>query len=90
MSKNKYNDYLGCIAPVNGTKQESSPIQLTMTDYDHMEGICTKYPQFSKNQLRWLVANKERYGIAHAIKRIGRRLYFHIPSFILWVSEQNA
>jgi hypothetical protein len=59
-------------------------------DYQTMDAIEKQHPQFTKNQLRWLVANKDRYQISHAIKRIGRRLYFHMPSLLCWISEQNA
>jgi hypothetical protein len=61
-----------------------------LLEYQDINSITGKYPQITKNQLRWIVANKERFKIDHAIKRIGRRLYFHIPSLLEWISKQDA
>jgi hypothetical protein len=62
-----------------------------LNDYSHIDGLISSYPQlFTKNQIRWIVANKDRYEIDHAIKRIGRRLYFHVPSLLTWVDQQKA
>lgn len=62
----------------------------TLDDYQPIEGITKMHPQLTVNQLRWIVANKDKYKIAHAIKRVGRKLYFHVPSLLHWISEQNA
>lgn len=61
-----------------------------LDNYQPIDRIIKTHPQLTVNQLRWIVANKERYKIAHAIKRIGRRLYFHIPSLSKWIEQQNA
>lgn len=61
-----------------------------LDDYQTMEAIERMHPQFTQNQLRWLVANKERYEIAHILRRIGRKLYFHMPSFLIWVDNQES
>jgi hypothetical protein len=61
-----------------------------LSDYQHIQAITVSHPQISVNQLRWIVANKGRFKIEHAIKRIGRRIYFHIPSLLEWIKQQNA
>lgn len=61
-----------------------------LDEYQHMDMLEKTHPQISKNQWRWIAANKDRYGISHAIKRVGRRLYFHVPSLIKWIEEQEA
>lgn len=58
--------------------------------YMDLKSITEKYPQFTKNQLRWLIACKDEKGINHIIKRVGRRIYFNIPSFLEWIEKQNA
>lgn len=59
-------------------------------EYLDIESMIGRFPQFSKNQLRWIVANKEKYKIACAIKRVGRKLYFHMPTFSSWLDAQDA
>jgi len=61
-----------------------------LADYQNIQSITTSHPQISVNQIRWIVANKERFQIEHAIKRIGRRLYFHMPSLLAWIQSQKA
>lgn len=55
-----------------------------------MNDIHEQHPQISKNQLRWIVVNKDCNGMSGAIKRVGKKLYFHMPSFIEWIGKQNA
>lgn len=61
-----------------------------LNSYQTIVDIINKYPQFSINQLRWIVVNKERYGLSNAIKRIGKKLYFHMPTFVDWVDSCDA
>lgn len=61
-----------------------------LDDYLHKDLIVKQFPQFTKNQLIWLEVNRDRYHLSHAIKRVGKKLYFHMPSFIEWLGKQNA
>lgn len=63
---------------------------LKLEDYKAISEIPKLNSSISMNQLRWITANKERYGISHAIKKIGRKLYIHVPSLIFWIDSQNA
>jgi len=59
-----------------------------LEEYLDLQTLIQKYPQFKEGQIRWLVVNKKQNGLDFAIKRIGRRLYFHIPSFLEWIEKQ--
>lgn len=61
-----------------------------LNEYLDIDSITARFPQFTKNQLRWIIANKDRYEIASAIKRVGRKIYFHVPSFSNWIAGQSA
>lgn len=61
-----------------------------LSDYLDLDTLIAQYPQFSKSQMRWLVVKKAQNGLASAIKKVGRRLYFHIPSFLRWLELQSA
>lgn len=59
-------------------------------EYLDLKSFISTYPQFTENQMRWLIVRKKELGLSSAIKRLGRRLYFHVPTFFKWVETQNA
>lgn len=61
-----------------------------LTEYLDMHTLVERHPQFKEGQMRWLVVKKDENGLAFAIKRIGRRLYFHVPSLLKWIDSQKA
>ena len=61
-----------------------------LEDYLDLKTFIKKYPQFTEGQLRWIVVCKDKLGLADAIKRVGKRLYFHVPTFVKWIESQNA
>jgi hypothetical protein len=61
-----------------------------LEEYLDIKSFIKQYPQFKEGQLRWFVVRKNELGLSGAIKRLGRRLYIHVPSFIRWVESQSA
>ncbi len=61
-----------------------------LDQYLDLRSFVTRYPQFKEGQLRWFVVRKKQLGLEPAIKRLGRRLYFHVPTFLKWIDEQAA
>lgn len=61
-----------------------------LTEYLDIRTFVERYPQFKQGQLRWLIVKKDENGLASAIKRVGRRLYFHTPTFLKWIQNQIA
>lgn len=61
-----------------------------LDEYLDMQSIPKHHPQFTLPQLRWFVVRKKELGLEKVIKRLGRRLYFHVPSFLKWIETQNA
>ncbi len=64
--------------------------ELLLKEYLDINSLIHEYPQFSKNQLRWLIANKEKYKLTKVIKRVGRKIYFNVRGFKLWIDDQSA
>jgi len=56
-----------------------------LDEYLDLQTFLRRYPQFKEGQMRWFVVKKDRYGLTPAIKRLGRRLYFHVPTFLEWL-----
>lgn len=61
-----------------------------LDNYLDLQTFLERYPQFREGQLRWFIVRKNELGLAPAIKRLGRRLYFHVPTFIQWIESQDA
>lgn len=61
-----------------------------LDEYLDLQTFLKRYPQFKEGQMRWFVVKKEENGLSPAIRRLGRRLYFHVPTFLQWVEAQNA
>lgn len=58
--------------------------------YLDLQSFIKCYPQFTENQMRWFIVRKKELGLSSAIKRLGRRLYIHVPTFFKWVESQHA
>lgn len=61
-----------------------------LDQYLDIQSIIDRNPQFTLGQLRWLVVKKKENGLEPAIKRLGRKLYFHVPTLLNWISDQKS
>ena len=61
----------------------------TLDNYLDIKTIVERYPQFSENQLRWMVKNKQRYGISHLIKKVSRKIYFDVTGLAEWIDSRG-
>ena len=59
-----------------------------LNDWQPLDVVVQKYPQFNKTQFNWLLRQKERNGLAKIVKKIGKRNYIHVPGFSVWISQQ--
>ena len=62
----------------------------TLDDYLDIPTFLKRYPQFKLGQLRWLVVKKKENGLDKSLKRLGRKLYFHVPSVIALLESQDS
>jgi hypothetical protein len=61
-----------------------------LDEYLDLKTFLKRFPQFKEGQLRWFIVCKEKLGLTSAFKRLGRRLYIHVPTFLKWVELQDA
>ena len=61
-----------------------------LDDYLDIPTFLRRYPQFKEGQLRWLVVKKKENGLDKTLKRLGRKLYFHVPSVIELLESQDS
>ncbi|MFV8817149.1 hypothetical protein [Haliea sp. E17] len=45
--------------------------------------------QFSTAQIQWVMRQRHVNGLEHAVIRLGKKLYVHLPSFRDWVVAQR-
>lgn len=50
--------------------------------------ICEGTP-FTENTVRWWVFHSQSNGLAHALIRIGRRVYIDADAFDAWIDSHN-
>jgi hypothetical protein len=85
----------------NGTNKDNAPRAETnnqdlTTVLDEImprsEFIMKYSDKFSATQLIWLLRERKRNGLskAGAVKKIGKMLYIHVPSFAAWIDSQSA
>ena len=61
-----------------------------LDQYLDIQSIADRNPQFTVGQLRWFVVKKKENGLESAIKRLGRKLYFHVPTLLKWIEDQKS
>jgi len=59
-----------------------------MTRYVTFKDILQDYP-FTKGQLDYFVFNRDKNGLADSIIKIGKRLYFDISLFEVWLKSHK-
>lgn len=47
----------------------------------------SKYP-FSKGQINYFLTKRHKNGLEEAIRKIGKRIYFRLDLFDLWIEKQ--
>lgn len=51
--------------------------------------FVSDYPQFDRGQIGYLMRNRLLNGLDEhgAVKKIGRKLYIHVPRFTQWIES---
>ena len=63
-----------------------------LSELDTIDELTARYPdKFTKSQLQWALRFRDENGLDSAVVKLGRRLYLHRPTFMLWlVSRRGA
>lgn len=76
-------------------KQATSNSQYPDTDslkeFVSVQGLVELYPHLiSENQLRWVLRDRQNNGLQPAVKKLGKKLMIHVPSFVAWLMKQEG
>jgi hypothetical protein len=58
-------------------------------DFYRPKQLAERLPAFTYRQIKWLLQNRERNGLARYVKRIGRNLYIREQDFMEWLDQQT-
>lgn len=63
-----------------------------LSELDTIDELTARYPnKFTKSQLQWALRFRDENGLNAAVVKLGRRLYLHRPTFMMWlVSRRGA
>jgi hypothetical protein len=70
------------------TKLNKTPTELD--NWLTVNQTVMRYPQFTKNQLKWQLRDRASNGMDNCVKKLGKRLYIHIPKFSEWMAKGDA
>lgn len=69
---------------INNQTQENPQTLLTIKQFSR------EYPAFTIGGLRHLIFHADQNGFNKCIRRVGRKILIHVPSFFEWIDESNG
>ncbi len=71
------------------SQQSESQEQQSLNDWQKLPDFLKQHPQFTDQQMRWLLLHREINGLSEHIRKIGKPLYIHVPGFLQWIFERK-
>ena len=65
------------------------PQQSSIDDWKKLPDFIQQYPQFTEQQMRWLLLHREANGLSKHIRKIGKPIYIHVPGFLQWIFDRE-
>lgn len=63
--------------------QEQEIDSCDLSEWETIDGLVSKHPdKFTKSQIQWKLRFREENGLDVAVRKFGRQIYIHVPSFI--------
>lgn len=61
-----------------------------LSELDTIDELTARYPdKFTRSQLQWALRFREENGLESAVVKLGRRLYLHRPTFMMWLVSRG-
>jgi hypothetical protein len=62
-----------------------------LSELDTLDELTARYPdKFTKAQLQWALRFRDENGLDAAVVKLGRRLYLHRPTFMMWLVNRRG
>ena len=60
-----------------------------INDWQKLPTFLKNHPQFSEQQMRWLLLHREINGLSQYTRKIGKPLYIYVPGFLEWIFKRE-
>ena len=72
------------------TQSVRSSAVTDLSEFDTVDELVERHPdKFTRNQLMWILRNREENGLSDAVVKLGKRIYVHRPRFTRWFANQR-
>lgn len=70
--------------------QDSSPTPKTnIDDWQKLPQFVDEHPQYTMQQMRWLMLHRHENGLDEHTRKIGKPIYIHVPGFLSWIENYS-
>lgn len=62
-----------------------------LDEFSTIEQLAADNPNLiTENRLRWILRERHNNGLAPAVKKLGKNLLVHVPTFVTWLMHQKG
>jgi len=71
---------------MNTQQLENTP---SINDWQKLPDFLKLNPQFTNQQMRWLLLHRETNGLNKYTRKIGKPIYISVSGFLKWILERE-
>lgn len=70
---------------------DTTPTAKSLDEFSTIEQLAANNPNLiTENRLRWILRERHNNGLAPAVKKLGKNLLVHVPTFVTWLMQQEG
>ena len=75
----------------NAPHIDATPMAKSLDEFSTIEQLAANNPDLiTVNRLRWIIRDRHNNGLAPAVKKLGKNLLVHVPTFVTWLMQQKG
>jgi len=79
------------ILETNVHHTDKIPTAKSLDEFSTIEQLAADNPDLiTINRLRWIIRDRQNNGLAPAVKKLGKNLLVHVPTFVSWLMQQKG
>jgi len=67
------------------TATQDLKTQSNLDEWMKLPDFLKSFPQFTHNQMRWLLLHRTTNGLDSCTRKLGKPIYLNVPKFLKWV-----
>ena len=77
--------------PETNKHDTETPPATSLDEFSTIEQLAANNPKLiTENRLRWILRDRQSNGLAPAVKKLGKHLVVHVPTFVAWIMQQRG